>query len=70
MYGSCYLLRLRSESRLQEEYDSWDAIADYVFRVIRVPVSLSHHSILSLEELQRYISIDAPSRPGGASRGR
>jgi len=44
--------RLCSELCLQEEYDTWDFIADYIFQVIYFPVLSPHRSILSTEELQ------------------
>jgi len=57
-----------ADSCLQdEEYDSWDTIADYVFQVIPFPVPVPGHSTLSMEEFQCYIRVDAPSRPCGDS---
>ena len=53
-----------------EEYDSWDAIADYIFQVIPFFVPPPGYSTLSMEELQRYICVDAPPRPGGCSCGK
>jgi len=53
-----------------KEYDSWGAVADYVFQVVPVSVLLAGHSILLVEEFQRNICIDAPPRSGGDSRGR
>ena len=52
------------------DYDYWDPIADYVFEVILFFVSPSDYSTLSTEELQRYICINAPSRPDEDSCGR
>ena len=61
----------RSEIFLQDkEYDSWGAVADYVFQVFLVSVSPAGHSILLVEEFQRNICIDAPPRSSGDSRGR
>jgi len=56
----------------EEECDNWDAIADYVFQVIPFLVSPPGYSTLPMEELQRCICADAPSRPdedpyGGSS---
>ena len=61
----------RSELCLQDkEYDSWGAVADHVFQVFLVSVSLAGYSIPMVEEFQRNICIDAPSRSGGDSRCR
>ena len=60
----------RSEFCLQDqEYDSWGAVADYVFQVVLISVSLTGHLTPLVEEFQRDICIDAPSRSGGDSRG-
>ncbi|KAF9647850.1 hypothetical protein BDM02DRAFT_2478209 [Thelephora ganbajun] len=53
----------------EEEHNSWYAIADYVFQVIPFPALPPGHSTVSMEELQRYIRFDAPSRSGGDSCG-
>jgi len=45
-------LCLSSKFYLQEEYDNWDAVADYIFRVTLLPVSWPRRSILLMEELQ------------------
>ena len=38
MYGSLHVLYFPSDNCFQdEEYDSWDAIADYVFQVTPLP---------------------------------
>ena len=55
-----------SELYLQDkEYDSWGAVADYVFEVVLISVSLAGYSTLLMEEFQRDICIDASSRSGG-----
>jgi len=51
---------LYSELYLQEEYDTWDAIADYVFQVIPFSVLLPGNSTLLMEELRCCRRIDAP----------
>ena len=61
----------RSEWFLQDsEYDSWSAVADYVFQVIPFSVLLLEHSILSVEEFECYVCIDASSGSGRDSYGR
>ena len=71
MYGPYRALSFRSECCLQDrKYDSWGAVADYVFQVVIVSASLAAHSTLLVEEFQRYIRIDAPSRSCGDSYGR
>ena len=53
---------LRSEFCLQDrEYDSWGAVADYVFQVIPFPMSLPGCSTSLMAELRRYIRIATPS---------
>ena len=63
--------RFRSEFCLQyKEYDSWGVVADYVFQVVIVSALLTRHSTLLVEEFQRDIRIDAPSRSCEDSYGR
>ena len=47
-----------------QEYDSWDAIADYVFQAIPFPMLPPDHLTFSMEEFRRCLRIDAPPRFG------
>jgi len=53
----------------EDEYDSWDPVAEHVFEVIPFLVSPSGYSILLTKELRRRICIAAPSRSDGDPRG-
>lgn len=62
----CVLFRFRSNHYLQDEgYDSWDAIADYVFNVTPFPMPSLDRLTPSTEELKRQICLDAPQGSGG-----
>lgn len=43
-----------------DEYDAWDAVADYIFQVIPSSALPMGNSTLSMEELQFRVRIDAP----------
>ena len=60
-----------SEWFLQDsEYDSWSAVADYVFQVIPFSVLLLERLIPSVEEFECYVCIDASSGSGRDSCGK
>ena len=63
VWFSPHLSHFRPNVYLQdEEYDSWDVTADYVFQVVPFPVFLPRHSTLSMEEFRCGLRIDAPPR--------
>ena len=61
MYGVNRTLCSHSDICFQDkEYDSWGAVADYVFQVVPVCLQQARHSTFLVEELRRNIRIVAP----------